>query len=129
MATVQALRKNYQFKKVYKEGRYYAEKYLVMYIIKNYTSDNIVGFSVSKKVGKSVIRSRVKRLMKENYRHVNEQIKNGYDIVFTARAGSDAATYYDFERCMISAMKRAKLFTKEFDICSKMDAVNKEHDK
>lgn len=110
MKTLQALKKNYQFKKVYSEGRYYAEKYIVLYIIRNNSEVNHVGFSVSKKVGNSVIRNRVKRLMKENFRKENNKLKIGYDIIFTARVGSSEATYYDIEKCMISTFKRAKLY-------------------
>ena len=68
MTTLHKLKKNYQFKKVYNEGKYYVEKFVVMYIISNDSNFNRVGFSVSKKVGKSVIRNKIKRRMKEAYR-------------------------------------------------------------
>ncbi len=113
MVVLQKLKKNYEFKKVYGEGRYYADKYLVMYLIKNHSNLNKVGFSASKKVGKSVTRNRLKRLMKECYRGLNGRIKTGYDIVFTARAGSADATYKHIESNMAAVVKRAKLLRED----------------
>lgn len=109
MATTYRLKKNYEFKKVYNEGKYYVEKYVVMYIIMNNSASNRVGFSVSKKVGNSVVRNRVKRLMKEVYRQNYDNIKKGYDMVFTARAGSGTSNYKLIEKNMISILSKAKL--------------------
>lgn len=110
MKKIYRIKKSRLFKKVYTNGRYFAEKYLVLYILKNNEEHNKVGYSVSKKVGNSVVRNRVKRLMRENFRKIYDEIKPGYYIVFTARAGSKDATYYDIENSMERALKRAKLF-------------------
>ena len=109
MTTLHKLRKNYEFKKVYAEGRYYVEKYVVMYIILNNSASNRVGFSVSKKVGNSVVRNKVKRLMKEVYRQFAGNSKQGYDMVFTARVGSGSADYSKIENNIKSILKKAKL--------------------
>jgi len=53
MVTLQRMKKNYEFKKVYSEGRYYAEKHLTLYSARNSSDYNKVGFSVSKKSRKS----------------------------------------------------------------------------
>lgn len=104
------IKKNRVFKRVYNRGKYYAEEYLVLYLLKNGDINNSVGYSVSKKVGNSVVRNRVKRLMKENYRRISEGLKTGYYIVFTARVKSKNADFYDIEKSMIRSLKRAKLF-------------------
>jgi ribonuclease P protein component len=109
MAALHKLKKNYEFKKVYNEGRYYVEKYVVMYIIANNSALNRVGFSVSKKVGNSVVRNKIKRRMKEVYRQLADNTKLGFDIVYTARAGSGSADYSMIEKNIISILKRAKL--------------------
>jgi ribonuclease P protein component len=109
MTTLYKLKKNYEFKKVYTEGRYYVEKFVVMYIIVNNSASNRVGFSVSKKVGNSVIRNKVKRLMKEVYRKYADNNKIGFDIVFTARVGSGSVDYKTIENNIMSIMRKAKL--------------------
>lgn len=103
------IRKNRIFRKVYGKGRYFAEEYLVLYILRNDEPYNKIGYSVSKKVGNSVVRNRVKRLMKENFRKVCSELKKGYYIIFTARVKSKNANYYDIEKSMKSALKRARL--------------------
>lgn len=80
---IQRLRKNSEFRLVYRRGKSFSTDLLVLYIFKNYRNSvdgkdiNRVGISVSKKVGKSVVRSRVKRLISESYRLNSEKlIKN-----------------------------------------------------
>jgi len=112
MTVLHKLKKNNEFKKVY-EGKYYVEKYVVMYIIKNNYVLNRVGFSVSRKIGKSVVRNRVKRLMKEAYRKHASNLKQGYDMVFTARAGSGSTDFSQIERDIVSILKRSRLLIGE----------------
>lgn len=112
MVTLLRMKKNAEFKKVYSEGRYYVEKYIVMYAIRNSTGFNKVGYSVSKKVGIAVTRNRVKRLMKENFRIFDQNSKKGYDIIFTARPASAEADYDSIHRNMQSALIRAHILMK-----------------
>src|SRR3712207_8572250 len=75
------IRKNSEFRIVYKRGRSFSNKLLVLYVKRNGTNFNRLGISVSKKVGKSVIRSRVKRLIRESYRLNSSNLKTGHDFV------------------------------------------------
>lgn len=112
MVTLLRMKKNAEFKKVYSEGRYYVEKYIVMYAMKNSANFNKVGYSVSKKVGKAVTRNRVKRLMKENYRLFEKDSKKGFDIIFTARPISAEADFESIRKNMHSALFRAHILKK-----------------
>ncbi len=87
------LRKSQDFSRVYREGTSYANKYLIMYILPNGTDQNRFGVSVSKKVGNSVVRHRMKRLLKENYRLKEEQFRCGLDIVVIVRESAVGKTY------------------------------------
>ena len=94
MVFTESLRKNFEFKKVYDRGKSFADKFLVMYVLKNSSHKNRLGVSISKKVGKSVCRNRISRLIKENY-HLNENLfLCGFDIVFIARNPSNEADFY-----------------------------------
>ena len=62
------IKKNYEFLNVYHHGKSYANKYLVMYVLKNDTDLVRFGITVSKKVGNSVVRTRVTRLIRVSIR-------------------------------------------------------------
>lgn len=113
MSSIVRLKKNWQFKKVYNDGKYSADKFVVTYYNKNESSDNVIGFSVSKKVGNSVVRNKTKRRMREAYRFLSEDMKKGYDIVFTARAAAAGESYIDILNSMTRSLERAKLLGKK----------------
>ncbi|MGL4911745.1 MAG: ribonuclease P protein component [Romboutsia sp.] len=105
------LRKDSDFRTVYKHGKSIANKYLVMYILENKSEDSRLGISVSKKVGKAITRNRVRRLIKEVYRlNVDDKVKAGYDIVFIARIVSKEASYKDIEKSVNHLVKKAEMF-------------------
>ena len=93
--------KNRDFQVVYKKGKSYANKYLVMYVLNNNTEENRLGISVSKKVGNSVIRHRITRLIRESYRLQESKFQNGFDIVVVARTNAKDRTYQEIESALI----------------------------
>ena len=93
--------KNKDFQIVYKNGKSYANKYLVMYVLKNNTEENRLGISVSKKVGNSVVRHRVTRLIRESYRLHENIFNSGLDIVIIARAGAATVGYNEIESALL----------------------------
>lgn len=93
--------KNKDFQIIYKEGKSYANKYLVMYIRENNTDQNRLGISVSKKVGNSIVRHRLTRLIRESYRLQEERFKNGFDIVVIARNSAKGKSYHEIESAFL----------------------------
>lgn len=114
------LKKNIQFRLVYRKGKSFANDLLVLYIFKNRINKdtqgnpyNKVGISVSKKVGNSVVRSRSKRLISENYRFKEEDLIKGYDFVFVARTKLKDRSYLQIEKSMDNLFKKAGLYKSE----------------
>lgn len=101
MKFTKSLEKNCQFQYVYDYGRSYANKYLVMFVMDNNTETSRLGISVSKKVGNSVIRHRVKRLIKESYRLQEEMFNSGLDIVIIARVTAKDISYQEIESAVL----------------------------
>ena len=95
MKKFNSIKKNRDFQKVYRTGRSFANKLLVMYVIKTEREDTRIGISVSKKVGNSVVRHHITRLVRESYRLNKDRVKTGLDIVVVARA---AAKESDFKK-------------------------------
>ncbi len=79
------LRHNWEFKRVYRHGFTLVSRHIVIYYYANQTKENRLGFSISKKVGKSVVRHRIKRIYREAFRALSESIKKGYDFIIVAR--------------------------------------------
>ena len=97
----ESLKKNRDFQNVYKKGKSYANRYLVMYVLENDTDRNRLGISVSKKVGNSVIRHHVTRLIRESYRLQEDMFNSGLDIVVIARTTARNVGYYEIESALL----------------------------
>ena len=95
------LKKNVEFQNVYKNGKSFANRCFVMYVIKNELSENRLGISVSKKVGNSVVRHRITRLVREVMRLKGQVFNSGLDIVVTARTGAVGIKYSDVEKAIL----------------------------
>ena len=88
-------------------GRSWVSRLLVLRIASNGTGLPRVGFSVSRRVGKAVIRNSVKRRLKEIVRQ--RDIEGSLDIVITARMPAAQASYRDLERAFEQLFKRTGL--------------------
>ena len=109
MNFTESLKKNSDFQLVFKNGKSKSNKHFVMYVLKNGVNNNYLGISVSKKVGNSVVRHRVKRLLKESYRLHEDLFNSGLNIVVIARKGSDELDYYQTEKSLMHLMRLHKV--------------------
>lgn len=97
----ESLKSNSEFQNVYNNGKSFANKYLVMYVIKNESNRNRLGISVSKKVGNSVVRHRITRLIRESYRLNESMFNSGLDIVVIARAGAKGRDFNEISSALM----------------------------
>ena len=97
----ESLKKNRDFQQVYKRGTSKANRYLVMYVLPNQHMMIRLGISVSKKVGNSVVRHRLTRLIRESYRLNEAEFENSLDIVVVARPQAKDRTYQEIESALM----------------------------
>ena len=97
----ESLKKNRDFQTVYHQGKSQANKYLIMYALQNAGTRNRLGISVSKKVGNSVVRHHLTRLVRESYRLNEEQFKKGYDLVVIVRPSAKEKGYHEIESALL----------------------------
>ena len=107
----ESLKKNQDFQSVYRKGRSYANKLLVMYVLENNMERNRLGISVSKKVGNSVVRHHVTRLVRESYRLQENIFNSGLDIVVIARANAASASFREIESALLHLGKLHKIIS------------------
>lgn len=101
MKRFHSIKKNSDFQVVYRTGKSYANRLLVMYVIRKGEQETRIGISVSKKVGNSVVRHRVTRLVRESFRLNEARIETGLDIVVVARPAAKDSDYKMIESAFV----------------------------
>lgn len=112
LPNAERLKKRREFERIYKKGRRYWNKTFVIYVLPNGMDNSRLGLTVSKKVGKSVKRNRVKRLIRESFRLSKEQIMPGYDIVVVARPPAYGLKCQQARSELLSLLRRAGIVSK-----------------
>ena len=92
---------NSEFQAIYKNGKSYANKYLVMYVSENPEGKSKLGISVSKKVGNSVVRHRLARLIRESYRLNTDMFNSGLNIIVIARTTAKGKNFAEIESAFL----------------------------
>ena len=84
---------------------------MVIYCRKNKLSKNQLGITVSTKIGKAVVRNRVRRRLREIYRLQEDKLLPGYDIVVVARVRAVHSKYAVLERDFLRLAKKLQLLS------------------
>lgn len=103
------LRDNEQFRRVREDGRSWSHHLLVLCALPNELEHSRFGFSVSKRVGKAVVRNKVKRLLREATRARQSLVVPGHDLVFIARNPIGGADYREVDQAVEQLLARAGL--------------------
>lgn len=115
MKKTKMLKKNYEFKYVLSKGKYYSGENIEAFIYKNNYEYNLLGLAISTKIGKAVKRNMIKRLLRETYKGLENNISNGYSIVilWKKKVNINNATYNNIKKDMNSIFDKAQLLVKE----------------
>lgn len=111
-----SIKKNEDFKDVYKNGVSYANRHLVMYVLKKNDDNKIknrIGISVSKKVGNSVVRHRLTRLIRESFRLNQSKYLFSADIVVIVRVSAKEMGYWDIYASYIHLCRLHKIISEK----------------
>ena len=110
MKFTQSLKRNNDFLYIYRKGRFFAGRIIVVHIRPNYSKINKLGISVSKKAGNSVRRNRVRRLIRENYRLMEDDLLKGQNIVIGYRNLAEIPDFVAFKKEMKYIFKRLEIY-------------------
>lgn len=114
MKRFNSIKKNKEFKLVYDEKHSYSNNLFVMFVYYNIdTESNRLGISVSKKVGNSVIRHKVKRRIREIFLKNINSLKNNYDIVLVCKKEVALSEYSIMNDKFIKLCKKLEILEEE----------------
>ena len=115
MKKTKMLKKNYEFRKVLSKGQYYSGEYVEALILKNEKMENFLGIAINTKIGKAVERNRIKRLFREVYSSLENNLKDGQSIVllWKKKKTTENATFISIKNDMINIFDKAKIFLEE----------------
>lgn len=115
MKKTKMLKKNYEFRKVLSKGKYYSGQNIEAFILSNNQKYNFLGLAISTKVAKAVKRNMIKRLLRENYKNLEDNIKEGFSIIFLWKKKADIkeAKFSNVKKDMNLIFEKAKIYKKE----------------
>ena len=108
-----SIKRSRDFRRIYARGKSAVSPCVVIYCRKNRLDTNRVGFTVSKKMGKAVVRNRVRRRLREIMRLNGERLEQGYDLILVARGRAVEAEYRRLEADVLSCCGRLHLMKKD----------------
>ena len=107
-----SLKLNHIFRRLYSTGGK-GNAFLVLYARRNRLGINRVGVTVSKKLGKAVVRNRVRRRLREVYRLNESRFLPGWDIVVVARGRAVDATFPELTKAYLGLAKKSGILREE----------------
>jgi ribonuclease P protein component len=104
-----SLKENRQFRRLYAKGKSAVSPYLVLYYRKNGRQQNLLGITVSGKMGNAVVRNKLRRRLREIYRTNEERFLPGFSMVVVARGRAVSSQYVELERSFLQLANKCKL--------------------
>ena len=107
--------KNYQFRNLFLKGKYYSGEYIESFIKTNNLNYNLLGIAIGVKLGKAVKRNKIKRLIRENYRLIEKDLKTGYSIIFLWKKKKNIsyANFENIEKDIKYILNKAKILEED----------------
>ena len=98
------------FKAIFKEGTSFANRKFVVYQLENQKNHFRVGLSVSKKLGNAVTRNQIKRRIRHIIQNIKGSLVEDVDFVVIARKGVENLEYAEMERNLLHVLKLSKIY-------------------
>ncbi|MBM7552203.1 ribonuclease P protein component [Thalassobacillus pellis] len=108
------IKKNEEFQQVFKRGKSFANRQLVLYYLKNDEQSHFrVGLSVSKKIGIAVVRNQIKRYLRQALHELDDAIDQRYDLVIIARKPTKDMDFHQIKKSLTHVLSKSKIMTND----------------
>jgi ribonuclease P protein component len=97
-----------EYNNIYKNGRKIPGRFIILYVMKNHLERNRYGFVTSVKVGKAVVRNRIKRQLRDLVYRMDHSLPPGYDFVLVVRHHAGSAEYHQLEKDLSVVIGKAQ---------------------
>lgn len=105
------IKNNKEFQLIFKKGKSFANRQLVIYYIKNNEQTHFrIGLSVGKKIGNAVTRNRIKRYLRQSFLELENKVKPTLDIIIIARQPTKDMNYHEIKKSLIHLLSKQSLF-------------------
>lgn len=95
------IKKNEEFQYIFKHGKSFANRQLVIYYVEKKEQDHFrIGLSVGKKIGNAVTRNRIKRYLRQAFFEQADGMKNNYDIIIIARQPTKHMDFHEIKKSL-----------------------------
>ena len=101
-----SLKEPHLFRRLYAKGKSAAAGTVAVYVRPNHMRKNRLGLNVGTKVGKAVVRNKIRRRIREAYRIHEHQMTPGFDIVVVGRVRAAFASYAELERDLLRLLDK-----------------------
>jgi ribonuclease P protein component len=107
-----SLKRNKEFRRVYRRGKSFGSHTLVLIYLQGSHPYKKIGFAVGKKIGNAVVRNRVKRRLREAVTPLLPEIAPGCRLIFIARAPITDVSFREIETTVRRLVQKAGLLGK-----------------
>ena len=113
MKAAVTVKKNHEFRRIYRRGKTAVGPGLVIYCQKNRRGMSRLGITVSTKLGKAVVRNRVRRQIREIYRLNRPAMRSGWDVIVVARMRAVQMSYWKLNQSYLRLLEQVDLLEKK----------------
>ncbi|GGB43081.1 ribonuclease P protein component [Virgibacillus dakarensis] len=107
------IKANKEFQHVFKKGKSFANRQLVIYYLQKQDQHHFrIGLSVGKKIGNAVTRNRIKRYLRQAFHELEEKVNTDYDIVIIARQPTKEMDFHQIKKSLVHLLAKERLLKK-----------------
>lgn len=114
MKKANRIKKNEEFQYIFKHGKSFANRQLVIYYAEKPGQEHFrIGLSVGKKIGNAVKRNQIKRYLRQAFHEMESDIRPDIDIIIIARQPTKSMGFHEMKKSLSHLLYKQQLLVKK----------------